>query len=80
QTTIYRLAAHARSRLTTAYMVAVFLGGVVGSTLSVLIYTSYGWTATCALGAGLAAGAGAVLAATRRVSSSVDRAAPPAPR
>jgi predicted MFS family arabinose efflux permease len=75
QTAIYRLAAHARSRLTTAYMVSVFLGGVVGSTLSAAVYTSYGWTATCGLGAGFAACAGAIFAATRRVGAGAARPA-----
>jgi predicted MFS family arabinose efflux permease len=81
QTVIYRLAAHARSRLTTAYMVSSFLGGVVASSLSAVVYTSYGWTATCALGGAFAAGALAVFAATRRVSSGTpESAGSPAPR
>jgi predicted MFS family arabinose efflux permease len=66
QARIYRLRPEARSRLTTAYMVSVFLGGIVGSTLSTTIYDTGGWNAVCALGAALAAAAIAVLAATRR--------------
>lgn len=54
QTKIYGLRAKARSRLTTAYMVAMFLGGVVGSLLSATVYGASGWRATCALGAGVA--------------------------
>jgi predicted MFS family arabinose efflux permease len=77
QTVIYRLADDARSRLTTAYMVAVFLGGVVGSTLSAVVYTSDGWTATCALGAGFAACASVIFTATRRLGSGAGQAGPP---
>jgi predicted MFS family arabinose efflux permease len=54
QTKIYGLSAEARSRLTTAYMVAMFLGGVAGSLLSATVYSVSGWRATCALGAGVA--------------------------
>ena len=72
QAAIYRLNAHARSRLTTAYIVAMFLGGIVGSTLSSTIYAAAGWTAICWLGAGLSAVAILVFAATRRVGQSVD--------
>ena len=80
QTVIYRLAAHARSRLTTAYMVSSFLGGVVASTLSAVVYTSYGWTATCGLGAAFAAGALVVFAATRHVSPGALESGSQAPR
>jgi predicted MFS family arabinose efflux permease len=68
QARIYRLHAHARSRLTTAYMVSVFLGGIVGSTLSTTLYDAGGWNAVCALGAALAFSAILVLAATRRLA------------
>ncbi len=66
QARIYKLHAHARSRLTTAYMVSVFLGGIVGSTLSSALYAAGGWHAVCVLGAALALTAIVVLAATRR--------------
>jgi predicted MFS family arabinose efflux permease len=66
QARIYRLHALARSRLTTAYMVSVFLGGIVGSTLSTTLYAAGGWGAVCALGGALAATAILVFAATRR--------------
>ena len=68
QARIYRLNAHARSRLTTAYMVSVFLGGIVGSTLSTTVYAAGGWHAVCVLGAALALTAIVVLAATRRLA------------
>ena len=51
QSAVYRLHPEARSRLTTAYMVAYFTGGVLGSTLASTVYASSGWTATCLLGA-----------------------------
>jgi predicted MFS family arabinose efflux permease len=67
QSAIYALRPEARSRLTTAYMVSVFLGGVIGSLLAAAIYSAAGWQATCALGAGLALTALAVRAATASV-------------
>jgi len=66
QTKIYGLSAAARSRLTTAYMVSMFLGGVAGSLLSATVYSASGWPATCALGAGVAAIAIGLWAATSR--------------
>jgi predicted MFS family arabinose efflux permease len=66
QTRIYALAPEARSRLTTAYMVSLFLGGVVGSLLSAAVYDAAGWGATCALGAAIAAAGLVVWAATER--------------
>ncbi len=66
QSAIYRLRPEARSRLTTAYMVSVFLGGVVGSVLSAVSFDAYGWSGTCALGAAFAAAA-IVLALAFRV-------------
>lgn len=54
QTVIYRLQPEARSRLTTAYMVAFFAGGVLGSLLSTTVYGTAGWHATCLLGAAAA--------------------------
>ena len=51
QSAIYSLNASARSRLTGAYMTAVFTGGTVGSLLSALLYSMGGWEAVCGLGA-----------------------------
>ena len=51
QSTIYALAPAARSRTTTAYMVSLFFGGVLGSLLAAFAYDAAGWPATCALGA-----------------------------
>jgi predicted MFS family arabinose efflux permease len=50
QSEIYRLRPDARGRLTTSYMCSYFLGGVTGSTLSALAYSSGGWKAVCLLG------------------------------
>ncbi|HEY5428603.1 MAG TPA: MFS transporter [Solirubrobacteraceae bacterium] len=51
QSAIYALRPEARSRLTTAYMVAYFLGGAVASALSSALYAADGWTGVCILGA-----------------------------
>jgi predicted MFS family arabinose efflux permease len=67
QAAIYGLHAEARSRLTTAYIVSMFLGGIVGSTLSTTLYAADGWTAICALGAGLA-----IIALTLAATSRLD--------
>jgi predicted MFS family arabinose efflux permease len=55
QTVIYQLRPEARSRLTTAYMVSMFLGAVGGSLISASIYSASGWGATCMVGAAVAA-------------------------
>jgi predicted MFS family arabinose efflux permease len=55
QSAIYALHPQARSRLTTAYMVAFFLGATGLSAVTALLYSSSGWEAVCALGAGTAA-------------------------
>jgi predicted MFS family arabinose efflux permease len=51
QSAIYTLAPEARSRLTTAYMVACFLGGAALSALSSSLYAGSGWSGVCVLGA-----------------------------
>jgi cyanate permease len=50
QSTIYALRPEARSRLTTAYMVANFLGGALLSALTSGLYSSDGWAGVCTLG------------------------------
>ncbi|HEY1538528.1 MAG TPA: MFS transporter [Solirubrobacteraceae bacterium] len=67
QSAIYALRPEARSRLTTAYMVAMFIGGVVGSLLAASVYGAGGWSAICVLGAGFATVAIVVWAASERV-------------
>jgi hypothetical protein len=70
QTVIYALRAQARSRLTTAYMVSVFVGGLGGSALSAGVYSAGGWAAVCALGALVAL---AAVLAWARVSRATAR-------
>ena len=50
QSEIYRLHPEARSRLTSVYMSCFFFGGVVGSSVSALVYAKAGWTGVCAIG------------------------------
>ena len=50
QAAIYVLAPELRSRLTTAYMVAYFLGGTAGTLLATFAYDLGGWGAVCAVG------------------------------
>jgi predicted MFS family arabinose efflux permease len=64
QSAIYALAPEARSRLTTAYMVAYFLGGAALSALTSSLYGSAGWSGVCVLGAATALLALAVWAVT----------------
>jgi predicted MFS family arabinose efflux permease len=75
QTRIYALAPEARSRLTTAYMVSLFLGGVVGSLLSASVYGAAGWDATCVLGAAMAAIGIIIWAVTERSHRPTDELA-----
>ena len=51
QSEIYRLSPEARSRLTTAYMVTYFVGGSLGSATSAIVYSRFGWSGVCLLGA-----------------------------
>ena len=51
QSAIYALRPEARSRLTTAYMVAYFLGGAIMSAATSTLYASSGWSGVCILGA-----------------------------
>ena len=51
QSQIYRLGSAERSRLTAAYMTPFFLGGAIGSAISVAVYRAGGWVAVCVAGA-----------------------------
>lgn len=51
QAAIYKLHPDARSRITTPYMVAYFLGGTALSAVTGAIYAADGWGAVCLLGA-----------------------------
>jgi predicted MFS family arabinose efflux permease len=75
QTRIYALRPEARSRLTTAYMVSLFFGGVFGSLLSATVYGAAGWDATCVLGAAMAVAGIIVWAATERLHRRTDELA-----
>jgi predicted MFS family arabinose efflux permease len=68
QTRIYALRPEARNRLTTAYMVSYFLGGVAGSLASAVAYDLSGWGAVCGVGAAAAIAGLGVWAAAARVS------------
>jgi predicted MFS family arabinose efflux permease len=67
QSAIYALAPEARSRLTTAYMVAYFAGGAVLSAVTSSLYAADGWAGVCVVGATTAALALAAWAGTWRV-------------
>jgi predicted MFS family arabinose efflux permease len=75
QSVIYTLRPEARSRITTAYVVTYFLGGVSGSALAAIVYGAAGWHATCILGIGYSLTATAIWATTQRVGRSVDASA-----
>ena len=84
QSVIYRLVPEARSRLTTAYMTAVFASAAVSSALASTLYDADGWSAVTALGGALA-GLGVVVwlweqAMLRRRRGSVEGAAGAASR
>lgn len=50
QTRIFGLLPGARARINTIYMTFFFLGGSMGSILSTLAWTHFGWNGVCALG------------------------------
>lgn len=47
--TFFTLAPEIRTRLTTSYIVVMFIGGAIGSALGTVVYDAGGWAATCAL-------------------------------
>ncbi len=53
QSHVFRLDPAARSRLNTAYMVAYFVGGSLGSLGTGLVYDLAGWAGVCILGSAL---------------------------
>jgi predicted MFS family arabinose efflux permease len=69
QNAIYELRPEARSRLTTAYMVAFFLGGAAMSATSSALYATGGWGGICVLGAVTAAAAVLIWLLTERARS-----------
>jgi MFS family permease len=47
--TLFTLAPEIRTRLTTPYIVSMFIGGAIGSAAGTAVYDLGGWGATCAL-------------------------------
>ena len=47
--TLFTLAPEIRTRLTTSYIVVMFVGGAMGSALGTAVYGAGGWAGTCAL-------------------------------
>ncbi len=47
--TMFTLAPEIRTRLTTSYIVVMFIGGAIGSALGTAVYDWGGWGGTCAL-------------------------------
>ncbi|HSJ77178.1 MAG TPA: MFS transporter, partial [Erythrobacter sp.] len=47
--TLFTLAPEIRTRLTTSYIVVMFIGGAIGSAAGTAVYDSGGWAGTCAL-------------------------------
>lgn len=47
--TLFTLAPDIRTRLTTSYIVVMFVGGAVGSALGTAVFDQAGWGGTCAL-------------------------------
>ena len=54
--TLFTLAPEIRTRLTTSYIVTMFVGGAVGSALGTAVYDAGGWRATCVLLLAMSAG------------------------
>ncbi len=75
QSAIYALRPEARSRVNTAYMVSLFVGGVLGSLLASGVYGAAGWDGICILGAAVAAAGLALWAVTERRAPAGRRAA-----
>jgi predicted MFS family arabinose efflux permease len=55
QSTIYALRPEARSRLTTAFVVSIFLGGAAASAVASALYAAEGWTGVSVFGGAIAA-------------------------
>ena len=47
--TLFTLAPEIRTRLTTSYIVTMFIGGAIGSALGTAVYDFGGWAGICAL-------------------------------
>lgn len=51
QSAIYARVPHARSRVTSAFLVSAFVGGAIASALTSVLYPLVGWVGVCVLGA-----------------------------
>lgn len=60
QNVIYALRSEIRNRLNAGYMTCYFIGGALGSWLSVNLYQHFGWTGVC-LGGAIIAGLGIII-------------------
>jgi predicted MFS family arabinose efflux permease len=60
QNVIYALRSEIRNRLNAGYMTCYFIGGALGSWLSVNLYQHFGWTGVC-IGAAIIAGLGIIM-------------------
>jgi len=54
--TLFTRQSEIRTRLTSGYIMAMFLGGALGSALGTAVFASHGWAGTCALLLALSAG------------------------
>lgn len=54
--TMFTLAPEIRTRLTTSYIVTMFVGGAVGSAIGTAVFDAGGWPATCAVLLAMSAG------------------------
>lgn len=66
QSRIYEIRPEARNRMTTAYMVASFVGGALGSWAGSVGWDQMGWTGVCLVGLALPAAGLLAFAATAR--------------
>ena len=66
QNVIYALQPEARNRLNAGYMTSYFIGGAIGSSVSVVLYQWQGWFAVCGCGIALAIIALVFMAVTNR--------------
>jgi hypothetical protein len=68
QSAIYALRSDARSRITTAYMLAYFGGAAAMSAAASGLYAADGWTGVCVLGTAVAAAGLVIWLVTERLS------------
>ena len=66
QSAVYALRPDARSRLTTAFIIPMFIGGAIASALTTAIYPTYGWYGVVVLGVALVTSALAFWLVTER--------------